>query len=673
MKKLCGAALLSLAVLAGCGGGSSKSTGPAKVNVTVIPSGNPVIVGVNLTQQFTASVSGISNQAVTWSVSGSSCTGSACGTISSTGLFTAPATPPTNPSTVTVTATSQVETKQFRSINVRIVDILVSVLPGSAMVALNGKQQFTASSNPAAPVTWSISGKACSPSVSCGTVSSSGLYTAPASLPNPTTVTVTATSTAEGTATGVALITLLPATSSRLKGNYAFHFSGFDTGGALYSAGTFFSDGLGNISAGVEDVNGSAGLPQSQAFTGTYTIGQDNRGTLTLNVTGGGTFTYDLAIGSSGEIIFIESDSSGTRGSGIIDKADPTQFFNSKIAGPYVMGLFGSDQAGKRVGLAGLLVTDGASPNGVVTSGSLDINDAGTAASISSLAGTYGVGPNGRGTMTVTAGSTTYNFSFYVVSASELFLVSTDTVSSTNPRVGGLVVGQSGTVFNNSFFNGNGVFNLSGVNASAASVVAVGILATDGNGNVTSSSVFDENNAGQILSQQALAGNYSVASNGRGTISLTGSGVPATSFVLYTITNNKGFLLDMSGSDALSGFLEPQITGNTGVFSPATLQGAFITGTTATSVTGASTLSGVFTCDGSSSISGTEDETTPSGNTSNQALAATYTVASNGRGTMSVTAPAAISRVLYVVNGSKFVTIESDSLDTNSTVIESER
>jgi hypothetical protein len=77
------------------------------------------------------------------------------------------------------------------------------------------------------------------------------------------------------------------------------------------------------------------------------------------------------------------------------------------------------------------------------------------------------------------------------------------------------------------------------------------------------------------------------------------------------------------------------------------------------SVSGASTLSGMFTGDGSSSITGIEDQTTPSGNTSNQAFAATYTVASNGRGTISVTAPAAISRVLYVLNGSKFVTIDT--------------
>ena len=672
MNKLFCGALLSLALLTGCGGGS-KSTGPMKVNVTVTPNASPVIVGVNLTQQFTASVSGSSNQAVTWSVSGSSCTGSACGTISSTGLYTAPSSVPVMPA-VTVTATSQVDTKQFRKVTVRIVDILVSVLPSSSMVPLNGTQQFTAQSSPAAPVTWTISGNACSPTVSCGTISSTGLYTGPSSLPNPTTVTVTATSSAEGTSVANAIVTLLPATSSRLKGNYAFHFSGFDSGGAVYSAGTFFSDGLGNISSGVQDLNRSTGV-QSQAFTGTYTVGQDNRGTLILNVMGGGTYTYDLAIGSSGEIIFIESDASGTRGAGVIDKADPTQFFNSKIAGPYVMGLFGSDQAGKRVGVAGLFVTNGASPNGMVTMGSLDVNDAGSAASISSLAGTYAVAPNGRGTMSIIANGTTFNFSFYVVSASELFTVSTDTVSLTNPRLGGLAIGQSATVFDNSFLNGNSVFNLGGLNSSSSSssVVAAGILAADGNGNVTSSSVFDENNAGQILSQQSLAGTYNIAPNGRGTISVSSASSPAPSFVLYAVTNNKGFLLDTSSADALSGFLEPQVTGNTGMFGPSTIQGAFVTGTTTTSVTGATNLSGVLSLDGSSHISGTQDETTPSGNTTGQTFTAAYTVSSNGRGTMNVTAPSATSRVLYVVNGSKFVTIDVDSSDTNSTVIESER
>jgi hypothetical protein len=239
--------------------------------------------------------------------------------------------------------------------------------------------------------------------------------------------------------------------------------------------------------------------------------------------------------------------------------------------------------------------------------------------------------------------------------------------------MGGLVLSQAVNLYNNGSFNGNSVFNLSGLNSSFNSVVAVGILTTDGAGGLTSNSVFDENNAGQILTQQSLAGNYNVQSSGQGTITLTSSSSPASSFVLYTITSNKAFLLDVSSGNALSGLLEPQIAGNAGVFSPATIQGSFVTGTTSTENSSATNLSGVLSLDGSSSITGTQDQTTPSGNTANQPFSATYTVSSNGRGTMTVTSPAATSRVLYVINGSKFAAIGVDNGDTASTVVESER
>jgi hypothetical protein len=198
-------------------------------------------------------------------------------------------------------------------------------------------------------------------------------------------------------------------------------------------------------------------------------------------------------------------------------------------------------------------------------------------------------------------------------------------------------------------------------------------MLTDGAGNLSAGSIFDENNAGQILSQQSLTGTYSVQANGIGTISFTGATSPASSFVLYTVTSNKAFLLDTSSSSALSGFLEPQVSGNIGSFSAATIQGSFVTGTTAATNAAAANISGVLSLDGSANITGTQDQTTPSGNTPMQAFTATYTVSSNGRGTMSVTSPAATSRVLYVINGSKFATIGVDSGDTASTVIESER
>ena len=73
-------------------------------SVTVMPSGY-VTAPLGGTVQFTASVSGISNQSVSWSLPGNGRKSSAYGSISSTGLYTAPATLP--PQAVEVLATSQ--------------------------------------------------------------------------------------------------------------------------------------------------------------------------------------------------------------------------------------------------------------------------------------------------------------------------------------------------------------------------------------------------------------------------------------------------------------------------------------------------------------------------------------------------------------------------------------
>jgi hypothetical protein len=75
---------------------------PALV-MTVTPTSASVATGATL--QFTASVTGSSNAAATWTVQGAGCTGAACGTINSNGLYKAPAAIP-SPATVTVIAAS---------------------------------------------------------------------------------------------------------------------------------------------------------------------------------------------------------------------------------------------------------------------------------------------------------------------------------------------------------------------------------------------------------------------------------------------------------------------------------------------------------------------------------------------------------------------------------------
>jgi TonB family protein len=68
-----------------------------------------VRVPAGSTLQFSASGEGITDSSITWIVSGSGCSKSACGNISDTGLYTAPANIPVPP-TVNVEATSRTDT-----------------------------------------------------------------------------------------------------------------------------------------------------------------------------------------------------------------------------------------------------------------------------------------------------------------------------------------------------------------------------------------------------------------------------------------------------------------------------------------------------------------------------------------------------------------------------------
>src|SRR5438270_7641068 len=96
-------ALLSVAFWAGCATGGGGHTG---AQIAVVVNTNPPnqpVVGVSLTLQFTATVTGTDDHSVTWSLSqsGTACT-AACGTINSSGLYTAPPIPPSPDSTVDV-------------------------------------------------------------------------------------------------------------------------------------------------------------------------------------------------------------------------------------------------------------------------------------------------------------------------------------------------------------------------------------------------------------------------------------------------------------------------------------------------------------------------------------------------------------------------------------------
>ncbi len=189
-------------------GNGSQTGNSVAVTVTAVPvvvKVSPSSASVNLgaTQTFTSTVTGSSSTGVTWSVV------SGGGTISSTGVYTAPATMPAS-TAVSIKATSVSTPSSSALASITLVappppPIVVTVSPTSASVQLSGAQTFTATvtgtTNTA--VTWSVTGG--------GTISSTGVYTAPATMPSSSSITVKATSVAKTTSTATASVKLTAA------------------------------------------------------------------------------------------------------------------------------------------------------------------------------------------------------------------------------------------------------------------------------------------------------------------------------------------------------------------------------------------------------------------------------------------------------------------------------
>ncbi len=179
---------------------SAKAIVTVNAGVSVSISPASALIAISGTQPFTATVSGTTNTQLTWSVDGVNGGNNTTGTISSAGLYTAPAVAGAH----TVTATSVADPTKNASASVSVMSLAVS--PSSATVAPGGTRQFAAiiEGTGNTSVTWSVDG-ILNGNQAVGTISSSGLYTAPSTTGNHT---VTATSTALPTLSANAAVTV---------------------------------------------------------------------------------------------------------------------------------------------------------------------------------------------------------------------------------------------------------------------------------------------------------------------------------------------------------------------------------------------------------------------------------------------------------------------------------
>lgn len=242
-------------------------------------------------------------------------------------------------------------------------------------------------------------------------------YTAPAAVPSPAMVTVTAISVDDPTKSASAMVTIVSmsaGTIARLEGSYAFLFNPSRAEGGVTVVGRFVADANGNLFDGVEDVIERTGVKRMLPFAGTYAIGPDHRGTLTLE-TAEGSHSLQIVLGAEGGAQILELDNPGEiRGAGVLEKQMPASFSLPAFGGDFSLALSGVADSGEKVSVLGGFSADG---GGRLRGGRLLIVGAASGATKLDFHGGYQIGPDGRGVATLTSPEMgPLEFSVYVVS-----------------------------------------------------------------------------------------------------------------------------------------------------------------------------------------------------------------------------------------------------------------
>lgn len=250
---------------------------------------------------------------------------------------------------------------------------------------------------------------------------------------------------------------------SELKGPYAFLFQGYDdaiAGTQTYqtaTVGSFTSDGAGVLNAGELDANHQSTPGGTNNFIGTYEVGSDNRGLMTITIlnadgTTGASTTYSISLASpvspstistQGDLIeFDDNQLTGTKGSGTL-LAQTASAITTGLSGSYAFGFSGDTpclvSCALNLSLFGPTATVGQfttdSTNSTIT-GMADTNVASTTFPSAQLSGSYGVADqNGRVQLTLAnatdpEGVYPSDYAAYIVNANELFIMSTDAHST---------------------------------------------------------------------------------------------------------------------------------------------------------------------------------------------------------------------------------------------------
>ena len=493
----------------------------------------------------------------------------------------------------------------------------VTVTPGTASVPINTTAQFTASvSNSTSGVYWSVN-DVLGGNLTTGTISNSGLYTAPAVIPSPATVTIKATSVSDSTQSATAKVTV--------------------------TSGTALSISLTPSTASVY-------TGRTQQFTATFNSSTNTGVTWQVNsVTGGDSAHGTISTTSSSGAVTVATytapatvPSPATVTITAISQADSTKTATATVT--VVPGTVINISPSSVTVPAGGTQTFSATANSQPVNVSWAIN---CAATQPGACGSISAGPSASATYTAPpfpppGGSGAVSVTASVSDNSALPAGATLTVQVSNGSL-----------------SGQYAYALSGT-AGGAPYVSAGTIKFDGAGKITSGAA-DTNSNGTITQPSITGGTYHVGTDGRGNATLQiGGGTQTWQVVL--VDNTKAYLFRTDANATGSGVLYLQ--------DPATFAIGAVTGNYALELappagqTSGAAYAGVLTANGAGVISGGKLDIS-NGATVSTALGAlgTYSApdATTGRGTMTVTSSGTQNLAYYLVNGSRALAVDLDA------------
>jgi Putative Ig domain len=338
-----------------------------------------------------------------------------------------------------------------------------------------------------------------------------------------------------------------------INGNYAFGATAPKVNSGKFAVvGTFTASG-GAISAGQVDVDDNGNVnqlgaaftypPTPLAFTGTYTMAANGRGTFTISP-GGTPVHANLYAVSASEMLTLSTDLQSTNSLFVGSALQTTQstFAPNSLNAPSILY---TTALGNNGGTTVSRISAGiVSPNGSGTFSFSGYQNQGGTSTAQSASGSYSVASNGR--VTFPGGGNNAPI-MYLVSPNKGFALFTDN-SLINPKVeSGFLEPQTGSPFSNT--SASGTYSFGVVWPSTAGVADLSGVATFANPNVNG--MLDKTAGGSLTPNRSFSSTYSIDSTGLGVFpagcSITTAGSCGDLF--YIISPTRAVLLNLDSAN----------------------------------------------------------------------------------------------------------------------------